>query len=172
MPGSTYTPIATTTLGSAQADITFTGISQSYTDLMVIVSARASAAYPEVAGFIRLGNGSIDSGSNYSSTRLLGTGSSASSARTTNVTRVPWDSIPAASSAAGTFCATVIQINNYSNATTYKTMLIRSNEPNNYTEATVGLWRSTSAINQLQIYADAGNLAAGTVVTIYGIAAA
>jgi hypothetical protein len=170
--GSTYTPIATSTLGSAAADITFTGISSSYTDLLIIVAARASASYPEVAGFIRVGNGSIDSGSNYSSTRLLGTGSAASSARTTNVTRVPWDSIPAATSAAGTFCTTIIHLQNYSNTTTNKTMLIRSNEPNNYTEATVGLWRSTSAINQVQIYADAGNLAAGSIVTLYGLAAA
>jgi hypothetical protein len=169
---TTYTPIQSTTLGSAAADITFTSISQNYTDLVVVVSARASAAYPEVAGFVFLGNGSIDTGNNYSSTRLLGTGSSASSARQSNRSGAPWDSIPAASSASGTFCATIIHINNYSSTTAYKTMLIRSNEPNNYVEATVALWRNTAAINQLRITADAGNVAAGSVVTLYGIKAA
>jgi hypothetical protein len=171
MPTNTYVALDLVTVTSATPSITFTGINQGYTDLVLVVSARAAASYPEVAGFIRVGSGSVDSGSNYSSTRLLGTGSAASSARTTNVTRVPWDAIPAATSASGNFCTTIIQIQNYSNATTYKTMLIRSNEPNNYTEATVGLWRNTAAINQLQIYADAGNLAAGSTFSLYGIAA-
>lgn len=171
--GSTYTPIATTTLGSAAADITFTGISQSYTDLVVIVSARSTYAAAEVAGFLRVGNGSIDTGNNYSSTRLLGTGSAASSARATNVSRVVWDAIPGSTSASGNFCATIIHIQNYSNTTTYKTVLVRSNEPNNYVEATVGLWRSTSAINQISILGDgAADLAIGSIVTLYGIASA
>ena len=170
---TTYEPIATTTLGSTAADITFTGISQSYTDLVVVVFARSTNASAEVAGFLRVGNGSIDTGSNYSSTRLLGTGAAASSARATSVTRVAWDAIPANTSASGTFCATVISINNYSNATTYKTFLIRSNEPNNYVEATVGLWRNTAAINQVRIFGDgAADLAIGTVITLYGIKAA
>ena len=170
---ATYEPIATTTLGSTAADITFTGISQSYTDLVVIVSARSTYASAEVAGFLRVGNGSIDTGTNYSSTRLLGTGSAASSARATSVTRVAWDAIPANTSASGTFCTTVISINNYSNATTYKTFLIRSNEANYYTEATVGLWRNTAAINQVRILGDgSADLAIGTVITLYGIKAA
>jgi hypothetical protein len=61
---------------------------------------------------------------------------------------------------------------NYSNTTTNKTILIRSNEPNNYVVAIVGLWRSTSAIDQVRIYGDQGNLATGTSVTLYGIKAA
>jgi hypothetical protein len=171
--GSTYTPIASTTLSSSAANITFTGISQSYTDLIVIVSARSTYSGAEVAGFIRVGNGSIDTGSNYSRTRLLGTGSAASSARGTNQTTIAWDTIPAATSASGTFCTTIISIQNYSNTTTNKTLLIRSNEANYYVEETVAMWRSTSAINQVQIYGDgAADLAIGSVVTLYGIAAA
>jgi hypothetical protein len=169
---NTYVALKTETVAVATPSVTFdlTGIS-GYTDLVAIVSARSVFSAAEVAGFIRVGNGSIDTGSNYSSTRLLGTGSSASSARATNVTRIPWDAIPGATSASGNFCTTIIHINNYSNSTTFKTFLIRSNEPNNYVEATVGMWRSTSAINQLQIYGDGGaNLAVGTVISLYGIA--
>jgi hypothetical protein len=169
---STYEPIATTTLGTSAADITFTGISQSYTDLVVIVSARSVAVGAEFAGFIRLGNGSIDTGSNYSRTRLLGNGATATSGRGSNITALSWDAIPGSTSASGTFCATIIQIMNYSNTTTNKTILIRSNEPNNYVAAIVGLWRSTSAINQVRIYGDQGNLAVGTTCTLYGIKAA
>ena len=169
---NTYVALRTETVAVATPSVTFDLSSISgYTDLVVIVSARSVFSAAEVAGFVRVGNGSIDTGSNYSSTRLLGTGSSASSARATNVTRIPWDAIPGATSAAGNFCTTIIHINNYSNSTTFKTFLIRSNEPNNYTEATVGLWRSTSAINQVQIYGDGGaNLAVGTVISLYGIA--
>jgi len=169
---STYEPIATTTLGSSAADITFTGISQSYTDIVVIVFARSVVAAAEVAGFIRVGNGSIDTASNYSKTRLLGNGSTASSARGSNLTALSWDAIPGSTSASGTFCATIIQIMNYSNTTTNKTILIRSNDTGNYVVATVGLHRSTSAINQVRIYGDGGNLASGTIVTLYGISAA
>ena len=172
MPTITYTPIAIQTLATAASQVDFTSISNTYTDLVVIIAARSVYSAAEVAGFVRVGNGSIDTGSNYSRTRLLGTGSAASSGRGTNLTALSWDAIPGATSAAGTFCATVIQIMNYSNTTTNKTILIRSNEPNNYVAATVGLWRSTSAINQVQIYGDGGaNLAVGTVVSLYGIKA-
>jgi len=169
---NTYTELRQTVVGTATPSVTFDISSVSgYTDLVVIVSARSVFSAAEVAGFIRVGNGSIDTGSNYSRTRLLGTGSAASSARGTNLTAISWDAIPAGTSAAGTFGATIIQIMNYSNTTTNKTILIRSNEPNNYVAATVGLWRSTSAINQIQIYGDGGaNLAVGTTVSLYGIA--
>jgi hypothetical protein len=170
---STYEKIATTTLVSTAPDITFTGISQSYTDLVVIISARSVFSAAEVAGFVRVGNGSIDTGSNYSRIRLLGTGTTASSATGSNLTAISWDSLPGATSAAGNFCATIIQIMNYSNTTTYKSFLIRANEPNNYVEAESGLWRSTSAIDQVRIYGDgAADLAIGTVITLYGIEAA
>ena len=36
--GATYEPIATNTLGSAAASVTFSGISGSYTDLILITS--------------------------------------------------------------------------------------------------------------------------------------
>ena len=169
---NTYVALKTETVAIATPSVTFdlTGIS-GYTDLVLVVSARSTYAAAEVAGFIRVGNGSIDTGSNYSRIRLLGTGSAASSARASNLTATPWDAIPGSTSASGNFCTTIISIQNYSNTTTYKTFLIRANEPNNYVEAEVGLWRSTSAINQVQIYGDGGgDLAVGSTFSLYGIA--
>ena len=78
--GSTYTPIATTTLSSAQATVDFTGISSAYTDIILI--ANYGLSLPDESPMLRVGNGSIDTGSNYSSTELYGTGSSAGSQRT------------------------------------------------------------------------------------------
>ena len=172
MAANTYVALDETTVGTAVPSVTFTGISGAYTDLVLVVSARSTYAAAEVAGFIRLGNGSIDTGSNYSRTRLLGTGSAASSARASNLTATPWDAIPGSTSASGNFCTTIISIQNYSNTTTYKTFLIRANEPNNYVEAEVGLWRGMSAINQVQIYGDGGgDLAVGSTFSLYGIKA-
>jgi len=62
---------------------------------------------------------------------------------------------------------------NYANTTTYKTSLTRGNIATVATLATVGMWRSTSAITSIKIERDGSNLlAAGSTFTLYGIAAA
>jgi hypothetical protein len=60
---------------------------------------------------------------------------------------------------------------NYSNTTTYKTILARSNNAGIGLDAIVSLWRSTAAINTVNVLADT-NFEAGTSFTLYGIAAA
>jgi len=62
---------------------------------------------------------------------------------------------------------------NYSNTTTYKTVVYRQNEAANFISAGVSLWRSTSAINRITLNATSTNsLQAGTQVSLYGIKAA
>ena len=157
---STYEPIATTTLGSAQASVTFSSITGSYTDLIISYNATSSI---EQQNFLRF-NG--DTGSNYSRTFMAGDGSSATSNRSSNGTSLlgPFS----------VFVPTVnlIQIQNYSNTTTFKTTLIRSGAANNSTIATVGLYRSTSAITSVLISTTAGTFDSGTVFTVYGIKSA
>jgi hypothetical protein len=165
--GATYEPIATTTLGSATNSITFSSISGSYTDLILVFTGSGSGLDNY---FVQVGNGSVDTGSNYSTTVLDGDGSSTYSARYTNDTygyRVDYWA-----TSSSNMKQTVLQIQNYSNTTTYKTALGRSALPANETVATVGLWRSTSAINTIKIYPIANNFNIGTMVTLYGIAAA
>jgi len=166
--GSTYTPIATTTLGSAQASYTFSSIPSIYTDLVLIGNfGIASSQYP----YIRF-NG--DSGSNYSTTDLYGTGTSATSSRESSGTKI-WVSLDIPSST-GIETNCIINVQNYSNSTTYKTALSRDNAAANGTTATVGLWRNTNAITSLTIggfgSGTTWNLAAGSTFTLYGIAAA
>jgi hypothetical protein len=166
--GSTYTPIATTTLGSAAASYTFSSIPSTYTDLVLVGNfGIASSQYP----YIRFNS---DSGSNYSTTDLYGTGSSAGSSRESNGTKI-WVSLDIPSST-GIETNCIINVQNYSNATTYKTAISRDNSAANGTTATVGLWRSTSAINSITIGGFGGgagaNLSAGSTFTLYGIAAA
>jgi hypothetical protein len=165
--GSTYTPIATTTLTSAQTGITFTGISSAYTDLILVLRLISLGG-----GALRyqVGNGSIDTGANYSATFLTGSGSAASSDRTSNANFVNILRL----TGTGTSPAThIFQFQNYSNTTTYKTILGRTSQSQYEVGANVGLWRSTSAINQIYIYESvSSNMNTGTTATLYGIAAA
>jgi hypothetical protein len=65
-----------------------------------------------------------------------------------------------------------INIMNYANTTTYKTAISRLDDAANYVGTSVGLWRSTSAINSVTILAGTGNIPSGAMFTLYGIAAA
>ena len=72
---ATYEPINTQTLGTAVADVYFTSIPQTYTDLVLVISSNTSSNTQ--TGY-RLNS---DSGNNYSDTRLSGDGASALSTR-------------------------------------------------------------------------------------------
>ena len=161
--GSTYTPIATTTLGSAQSSISFSSFS-GYTDLIVIFNGGENGTNRDFQ--LRVGNGSIDSGSNYSYTRLLGDGTSASSSRASNTTYI--ENVIGNES-----CTAIYQFQNYANTTTFKTILSRTAYASSRTSAYVGLWRSTSAITTISFTAESGStINSGSTFTLYGIAAA
>ena len=160
---ATYTPIATTTLGSATPSYTFSSISGSYTDLILVFSG--TTATDNDGYFIQLNS---DTGSNYSNTVMTGNGSTATSSRSTSTT-----SFYAANNSSSTSPDTLlVQFQNYSNATTYKTMLSRLTNTPNRTAASVGLWRSTAAINSIKVMGASSNLNAGCTLTLYGIQAA
>lgn len=166
--GATYEAIATTTLSSAAANITFSSISSSYTDLILVLNvAIASGGAGE--SVIRFNS---DSGSNYSNTYLYGNGSSAGSARNTSSTVGRVSYIAGSTTTVGNMNY-IVHIQNYSNSTTYKSFLSRANNASNGADAIVGLWRSTSAINSIQFfYSDSSNIISGSSATLYGIAAA
>ena len=157
---STYTPIATTTLGSAQASYTFSSISGTYTDLVLIIVTKNTGG---LDSFGLQFNG--DTASNYSNTLMTGNGSTATSSRQNNQTEL---NIGLISTNDG---VNVIQIMNYSNATTYKTALGRANVAAEMTRAVVAMWRSTAAITSILCKAGSGNMSAGTTLTLYGIKA-
>jgi hypothetical protein len=68
----------------------------------------------------------------------------------------------------------LLQFMNYSNATTYKTVLSRSNVAASASvSANVGLWRNTAAITSIKLYVyPSYNFVAGSTFTLYGIKAA
>jgi len=168
--GSTYTPIATTTLGSAQASVDFTSIPATYTDLVVIFNGQAAGSLNNLEMQF---NG--DTGTNYSDTYLSGNGTSASSGResaTKASILIGNNGNPPASGSS--FDIVIVNIMNYANTTTYKTALTRANNAANGVDAIVGLWRATpAAITSIKIFIKSGNnLNTGTNATLYGIKAA
>jgi hypothetical protein len=160
--GSTYTPIATTTVsGTSTSSVSFSSFS-GYTDLILVINGSVGSNCGLQMKF------NSDSGSNYSFTRITGDGSSATSDRSSNATFMEL----------GYYLSTaqnmnVIHIMNYSNSTTYKTVLNRAsaNTANIGAQAYAELWRSTAAITSLAVTAS-GNYSNGTTFTLYGIAAA
>jgi len=161
--GSTYTPIASTTLGSAQTSVTFSSIS-GYTDVVIVASVKATSG-----GNLRMRfNG--DSGGNYSSTWFGADSGSTGSGRTSNETYIRVDSYGYIETTQ--FNPHIINVMNYANTTTNKTALTRDGSPASGIDAMVGLWRNTAAITSIELYASAGQMATGSTFTIYGIAAA
>ena len=176
--GPTYTPIATQTLGSSAASVTFSSIPGTYTDLMLISFAQGQASGGDNRLVLQF-NG--DTATNYSSTYLIGNGTTASSPRDTNRGQV--DNVTQiADSGSSSFSPFIHQMMNYANTTTYKTILQRGNDAGDTTSAyrqvgaSVSLWRSTSAITSIVIKGLGGNSATGfstgSTFTLYGISAA
>jgi hypothetical protein len=164
--GSTYSTIATTTLGSNVASYTFSSIPSTYTDLVLISFSKTTITGDNL--FLEFNS---DTGNNYSSTYLYGNGSSASSGRGSNQSTLLVGTADSAQ-----FITIIANIMNYSNTTTFKSVLSRTNDTAGLYPAVgarAGLWRSTSAINSIKIYVpNGGNLATNSTFTLYGIAAA
>ena len=166
----TYEPIATTTLGSDSQTVTFSSISGSYTDLVLVLSSAIISGAADI--MMRFNS---DTGTNYSSTALYGNGTSAGSTRYTNNVRIylNYYGQPTATLGESTI---LVHLMNYANTTTYKTSLIRANSApsGKGVDAIVGLWRSTSAITSIDL--DTGSATykfkTGSTFTLYGIKAA
>jgi hypothetical protein len=160
---ATYEPIATTTLGSAAATITFSSIASSWTDLRLVLIGTSSAGG---SGYCRFNS---DSGTNYSITYLRGDGSTASSVRSTNYDRVGFNGDNGISTTIPSMAT--IDIFSYAGSTN-KTCLTTSPQDMNGSgsyEATVALWRNTAAITSITLSLSGGNFASGYTATLYGI---
>jgi hypothetical protein len=164
----TYEPIATATIATDGQGWDFTSIPSTYTDLRLVVYGRSTFSSTTFGGAGRF-NG--DSGTNYSWTRLF-TDGNAQSQRQTNSDTFGVGEMPAANATANVFGQAVIDIMNYSNTTTFKTVLVRTSAPG-ITYAYVNLWRNTAAINRIVFgTASLSGMKAGSMATLYGIKAA
>jgi hypothetical protein len=157
----TYEPIATTTT-TGTASIDWQSISGAYTDLILVAVGTENAVG---GGYFRVILNNDGAGTTYSRTMIRGNGSSASSARSSNE---PYWVPDFSTNPSNAIC----HFMNYSNTTTFKTMIGRWNQTSATVVAQVNLWRNTAAINRITLESSAGgNTLIGTF-TLYGIAAA
>jgi hypothetical protein len=164
---NTYTELLKTTVGTATSSFIFdlTGIS-GYTDLVLISSVQKTASGSGNGFNIRF-NG--DAGTNYSNTFLEGSGSSASSYRSSNSVGLLAGAMTSNANSSQ-FDVNINNIMNYANSSTYKTVISRYNDNEfSYVGAVVSLWRSTAAITSITLYS-ASSFAVGSTFSLYGIA--
>ena len=164
MATNTYVALDKTTVGTATSTITFTGISQAYTDLVIVANFDGSASSYTTLTF----NGIT--GSSYSRTRLIGNGSTVTSDRTNNTAGI----INLTYNTAGTPVTGIYQVFNYANTTTYKTIICRdASQPDNVS-AHAGMFRgstgsATDAITSITLTKASGNYTVGSTFSLYGI---
>ena len=165
----TMTLIETKTLGTAAATIEFTSIPQDYTDLVIFISGRSSAAlvFTEIGVYF---NGATFPVSGSSNRYLEGDGSAASSITTSNYTHA--GRISAASSTSNTFGSVQVYVPNYTGATA-KSVSTDSVAENNATASrqaiAASIVTSTAAITSALFNLSSGNFEAGTTISFYGI---
>jgi hypothetical protein len=158
----TYEPISTQSLGTATATVTFSSIPQTYTDLVIVSQMQLTTGSQAI--FLRFNS---DSANNYSVTRVYSDGSTATSDRFATQPGID-------SSYVSNTSRTIANINiqNYSNSSTYKTVLGRWNS-SAFTVIIAGLWRNTNAITSLTLTPNGSDtFISGSTFTLYGIKAA
>ena len=171
MPASsTYTPIATNTVsGSSTNSVSFNSIPQIYTDIIVV-----SHSYNTSNAFLQYMTIGTSNG-NYSGTVLRGDGATVFSSRYTNDNTMLGDSPVGQNYQNSAYGSYVYHIMNYSNTSTFKTVISRFAGDRNgsgNTMLSVHTKRLTSAVTDIVFAVGGGFFAAGTTFTLYGIAAA
>jgi len=156
MPQPTYTPLATVTLGTTAASVTFSSIPATYRDLIFVIQGGLSS----IDNILSRYNG--DTGSNYSFVLMRGNGSNAASSSGTLSSAPVWYTGNPQNGMA------IIQIMDYSATDKHKTALVRDDTNNNTTNAMATRWANTNAITSIQLFT--GTFNAGFTFSLYGIA--
>lgn len=167
---STYTLISSNVLSSTASSVTFSGIPQTYTDLVLRVSSRSDGVtiqdYPEV--YV---NGVTSS---YSRTTINNGGTTVTSFRNTNRSGFQFYS-NAANSTSGTFTSLEMYFPNYTSSINKIAGMYGIQENNSTTNnqyagyLTAGLTNATAAISSLTIINYNYNFVAGSSFYLYGI---
>jgi hypothetical protein len=169
---ATYELIASNVLTTTASSVTFSSIPSTYTDLVLLISARSNAASKIVDCSIRIGNGSVSTSSIYTYQELAGNGSSASSGSGTTDkfnTIMNGDT-----TTANTFSNVQVYLPNYNSANNKSLStdaIIESNE--NVTQIQTRLqawfWASTAAINIIELFPASGSFMSASSFYLYGI---
>jgi hypothetical protein len=180
MPTATYEPIQSFTTSAATSTITFSSIPSTYTDLEIVAVAKGANTASGDYLKMRVGNGSVDSATNYSYQELAAAGWTGTMAYGNEATKNfmyvhGYGNMLHGNNAAPLEARAILF--DYSNTSTNKRILMKaaggrdggSQDP--VIEYMAHSWRSTAAINTIQLYSDTNNWLAGATFTLYGIKA-
>jgi hypothetical protein len=162
MPTPTYTPLATVTLGSAAASVTFGSIPATYRDLIIVTDTLNSSGSENMK--MRFNS---DSGASYTSIGLRGNGSTASSGSFANSSFAYADNVAFAD--ASNRHNHIIQFLDYSATDKHKHFLSRANNSSRGVDLIAGRWANTSAITTIMFFYEVGNINSGSRFDLYGI---
>ena len=166
----TYTLIASNTLSTSAASVTFSAIPNTFTDLVIRISTRGNGVQTPDAGVLNINS---NGASNFSSTYLRGTGGSVNSARDTAAASAYAFNNQWTGSTANTFASTEIYIPNYL-ASTAKQIGSYTVTENNGTSVFMAvmalLSTATAAITTLTLSSAFGNsFTSDSSFFLYGI---
>jgi len=163
---TTFTKIADYTVGSGgAANIDFTSIPSTYTDLVVKISSRSTRS--DTNDFLKIWFNGLTT--NLSHRSLSGDGSSASSGSDGSYIYGRLDGNTATSN---TFGNGEFYIPNYAGSTAKSVSgdtVMENNATYSVAYLLAGLWNSTSAINQITLAPYYGNFVQYTTATLYGV---
>jgi hypothetical protein len=167
-PPGDFESIATATVsGATGTNLDFTNIPQTFKHLQLrgYVKLSTSAQIN-----LRVGNGSFDTGSNYSYHFFYWTGASTASNNATTQDKGYIGYYQSANSMWGSF---ILDIPDYQNTNKYKSMMSQQTSVHSGDGILMlnsSNWRSTSAINQIRVYsADGVDFVQNSTVALYGI---
>jgi hypothetical protein len=167
MATNTYVAIDTKTITSTVQAVTFTSIPQTYTDLVLVASPKCDGTRDLQ---IRVGNGTLDTGSNYSATAIWANNANTTGSNRNSSATYMYSNYYAGATATEGENVRTYHFNNYSNTNKFKSVLSRSSTASLGVDLLVGTWRSSSAINTLSMFPLSGDIVAGSTFTLYGIA--
>ena len=162
---TTYELIASNVLGADTATVSLTSIPATYTDLLLVMSARSTHS-----GVADILIGFNTSTASFSARYLYGTGAATGSSTLARYL----GAISGTPTTANTFGSNETYIPNYAGSTnkSYSTTnVIENNAASSsiYTEAIAGLWSNTAAIASIELATSSGSFLSGSSFQLYGI---
>jgi hypothetical protein len=167
---NTYELISATTLTTTTAGVTFSALPTTYTDLVLRASVRGVDSGINTVFRLKI---NADTGSNYSSTRLLGYDGVASSNRSSNEA----DNIATAffnlsTSTSNTFANIEVYVPHYlstANKPISGSGATENNASTGVNSAYAVLYRNSSAITSLEFFTNTTGFVSGSSFYLYGI---
>lgn len=167
--------LADSTLGAGAANIDFTSIPATFAHLILEITARGDTAAASAELWMRL-NG--DTGANYDSVYAqIRHSATLTTTEAIAAAQMNLGQIPAANAPANAFGAARIMLAHYAGTVAHKqatsqiAAVLAAVTPAAFLYLGGSRWRNTAAINRVTLLPGAGNFAAGTRVTLYGMPA-